>query len=167
MPSPEPKPQVPRLTLYEPVLGKLGGFIAATVLVGTQEEDYIRCSYEGGKYTPMDFVEKLQIAAWRCSERHASVAHCHAQPYDVTEIGAVVYDEVMRGWIVEEITNETAANSWLGEVPVIGGTDEQKQRAAGLIMKNGSNVPAMMAFTQAKAMNRDPVEAVLDYARTH
>ncbi len=155
------------MSLYAPVPEKLEHILGRSAICGLPEEQHLRLAYEGGRYSEIDFVEKLQIAAWRLSDRAPSVAVAHAHPEDVREIALVVYDPVLRGWVIEEIRDEQTALDWLGEVPVTGGTEEQKRRAAGLIMSGGSNTAAMMAFQRAKAMHNDPVEAVLDYARTH
>ena len=159
------QPKLTRLTLYVPHSPSLGRIKHGSAIVGHEQGEFILCAYEGGIYSKMDFTEKLTIACWRLSERSPSVAYINAKPTDLHKCGTVSWDETLRAWVIESISDEAAFTDWFAESPTIGGTREQHCRAAGLILGNGRNVQAMIVYSQARQAQRDPVDAVVSYAR--
>jgi hypothetical protein len=162
------QPAVTSMGIYVPSGGTgLAHIKPGSALVGVPaDEGHIRCYYEGGVYNPsMDFEEKLTLACGRLADRAPTVAVAYADSGEVAKVGTVEWNPILRGWVITELTDEPALRQWAGDIPPVGGSDEQKRRAVGLIIGNGHDVQAMMAYQSAARTGRDAVQAVLDYAQ--
>jgi hypothetical protein len=164
------QPKIDRMRLYIPVSGTpLRVHVEErSVIAGTATEGRVSCAYEGGMYDPnMTFDEKLTIACWRLSERSPSVAYATPPEDELLAVAEVAWDKTLRAWTIAEVLDHGAFVAWFGEEPVIGGSREQRQRAAGLIIDNGRNVQAVMVMQRANAANEDAIEAIIEHARAH
>jgi len=161
-------PKIPNMILFVPAdaAGALGHVKKRSAIVGVPQEGRISCAYEGGIHQPdMPLSEKLAIACWRLSERSPNIAYAFPHASEVHQIAEAAWDTVIRAWVLVSVTDRDGFIKWFGEEPVIAGTREQHCRAAGLILRNGSNQRATMTMQMAKAGNRDPVEAIISEAR--
>ncbi|QAY80481.1 hypothetical protein [Sphingosinicella sp. BN140058] len=166
------QPEVPEMGLYIPAATPaLAAVKKGSAIVGAPREGYLVVYYEGGIYQhnkDMPFAEKLAIAAGRLSDRAPTVALAAVQDSDVQRVGTVSYDQILRGWILSDLTDAAALADWLGsgDELVVGGTPEQRQRAAGLILDEGrGGTGAIMAYQRARAEGRDGIEALIEYDR--
>lgn len=156
-------PDIEEVNLYVPSAGCIPFVAPQSIIIGLPKGDRIDAAMEGGIYGPMSLLDKLISACWRLGKRSSSAAYFMPKPEDVVQVGKVVWDHVLQTWIISEISDETALETWLGELPQIGGYPEQIDRAVGLIVSRDPQ--AMLTYQMASAQQRDPLAAVIAYAR--
>lgn len=160
-------PSVTEVSLYVPVEGKLTHIKVGSAIVGLPTDDgHIRCYFEGNLYgQAAAFDERLTIAAGRLADRYPTVAIAYAKDDEVIRVGSARWDALLHSWVVAEITDAPALEAYVGELPAIGGSDNQRSRAAGQILSDDPQ--AHIALAQAQQRGLDVIQAVLDYGRRH
>lgn len=162
-------PAIAEMDLYVPKTGThiFNDVIPASAVVGVPGPDsHIRCYYEGGMYQAIEFHEKIAIACGRLADRAPTTAFAHVPTSDLAKVGTVKWDAVLRAWIINEITDPSTLEAWAKVVPELNGTRSQRERAAGLIIDNGKNQKAIIAWQAAIRANLDPVEELIKHARS-
>lgn len=162
------EPAIPGMALYVPAPGSLieSLVLPRSALVGVDHPNgSIRCYYEGGKYGPMDFAERLSLACGRLSERAPTTSFAVVKADELVLVGSAKWDAVLSAWIIDNISDPVAFKAWTGDDAVVGGTRAQHERAAGMLVSKGPNAQAMVAWQTAISANRDPVEALIEWAR--
>lgn len=155
-------PRLKRLLLLTPAGGKetpidRGSAIVAEDLEGPGLTAY----YEGGRYSSMDWVEKLTHAAGRLVERYPTAARAHFARTEVVVVGLVEWDEQVHVWAVTEVREPDLLRAWRGgEETPLGPTESQRQTEAGRLLSTGGT-KAMMAWARAKQLGEDPIDAIL------
>src|SRR3546814_5912913 len=80
-------------------------------------------------------------------------------------VGTVKWDAVLAAWVIDTVEAPDLFTDWTGNVPELGGTRAQRERAAGMIVSRGPNAQAMVAWQTAINAKLDPVEALITWAR--
>lgn len=158
-------PRVTELDLFVPSDPHATSIRPGSAIVGEpSDDDRVLCYYEGGSTSISEWSEKVAHASGRLAERYPVVSRALLERSELVMVGRVGWSKPLSAWIVTEVTDRAALEDWTGSPVLVGPTEEQKRRAAGIIMDNGRNMKAMMAFEGARRAGRDPVEAVLAVA---
>lgn len=164
----EYSPAVQVLSLYVPADGQLTHIKKGSALVGVPMEGddvaRVRCYYEGGVYSESPFSDYISIAAGRLADRAPTVALGYFEEDDLIRVGTVAWDPALGSWIITEITDFEALSEWTDNVPDIGGTRDQLERACGRAV-SGGDVEAMTVYSTAAKSNQDPVVALVAHLR--
>lgn len=164
-----PRPALPDdtvLNLYVPSESSRLNVAARSAIVGLprNDADYpgIEIYYEGAVYgQDMDFEGKIQIAAGRMLHRAPTTAFGFHRAKDLILVATVARSERLRGWIVTDVTDRNALETWAGEPVAVGGSAALKARAAGIAW--GRLSPARQMDLQVRAgAGADLAEMVLD-----
>src|SRR3546814_17361768 len=83
---------------------------------------------------------------------------------DLQLVGTVKWDAVLAAWVIDTVEAPDLFTDWTGNVPELGGTRAQRERAAGMIVSRGPNAQAMVAWQTAINAKLDPVEALITWA---
>jgi hypothetical protein len=162
------KPRIPEMALYVPAPATLIGqhIRQGSAIVGAGSKDgHIHCYYEGGVYGQTVFSERLSIACGRLSEKAPTTAFAFVKAEELIQVGTVVWDAVLAAWVISAMDKPDLFTEWTGTAPEMGGTRDQRERAAGLIVSRGPNAKAMAAWQTAINAKLDPVEALITWAR--
>lgn len=120
------------------------------ILRGQDDDWNVEAYYEGAVYgQKMSFEEKLQIAAGRMVDRAPTTSFGFYPAEDLQEVGRVSRSERLSGWVISELEDASALESWAGEAVSIGGSDEMRRRAAGIAW--GRLSPSRQADVQMRA----------------
>lgn len=130
-------PQDVVLNLYVPREGRRLNIADGSVIVGLVRtcgtDERIEAYYEGSIYgQDMGFDTMLQIAAGRMADRAPTSAFGFYDPADLEQVGTVARSEKLKGWIVTGLSGPAALSAWIGHPVAIGGSEEQRRRAAGI-----------------------------------
>src|SRR3546814_644429 len=122
-------------------------------------------SYEGGVSSETIFADRLSSACGRLSEKAPTTAFAFVKEDDLQLVGTVKWDAVLAAWVIDTVEAPDLFTDWTGNVPELGGTRAQRERAAGMIVSRGPNAQAMVAWQTAITAKLDPVEALITWAR--
>lgn len=135
--------------LYVPAEGQPTGIHPGSAIVGNRDGDTIHVHYEGSKH--MSFDERLIHAAGRRQERYPTVAQAWLPAERLVPVGSVARSDRLKGWVVSEITDPDALARWVGSLPVVGGSREMHEHAAGLAWSTLSPGVQMKVHRLARA----------------
>lgn len=138
-----------------------------SAIVGERRLDRIEVDYEGGGRSSnvRTFEDFITHAAGRRSQRYPTVARSGFHADDLTDVGEVRYDGVLREWVISDIQNVDVLEAWAPGPHVIGGSPELITRAIGrMFSRFGSQAHIDLAV--ARRMGRPVEEAILAIART-
>ena len=152
--------------LYVPAAGSNTGIDDGSAIVGEPEIKRIGVDYEGNRYGASNvqtFEEKVAHAAGRRAARYPTTARASYPADSLIEVGSVRYDEVMRSWIICDITDHDALEAWSPGPHIVGGSEELKSRAAG-IRYNSFNSSEVTRVAMKQSWGTPLIEAILKVA---
>lgn len=158
-------PAIQKMTLYIPACQELAFLKPRSAIVGIQNNEHLDCAYEGGIFGEMDFYEKLTISCWRLAARSPSTAYLTLTPTQVHPVASVIWDTILRGWVIENFLDLEKLKDWHQVIPDLNGSFAQKQRAAGLLLSSGNSRTFQEEFERSKLAGEDPINALLTLAR--
>lgn len=129
-----------RYNLYVPSERAVHDIWPGSAIVGEERDGMVMTHYEGGQAENVKtFEDRILHAAGRRKERYPTSAQRGWDLEDIQLVGTVLYDDVMRIWVIDQIMDEAALRGWIGEDEpiVIGGSD-------GLIVDAGSRLFAQL-----------------------
>ena len=152
------------LNIYIPSGARDLHIAPASAIVGLENAELgnrIRAYFEGSIYGQrMSFEEKLQIASGRMVDQAPTVAFGFYDSADLILVGQAAYSAKLKGWIIKEAHDQAALEQWAGEAVTVGGSQQMRYRAAGIIF--GELSPAIQEEIQERgAAGEDIVEIVL------
>ena len=155
-------PKIKRLLLLTPADGKETHIDRGSAIVAEDiEGPGLTVYYEGGRFTSMDWAEKITHAAGRLVERYPTAARAHFSRTELSVVGLVEWDEHVHVWAVTEVREPALLRAWRGgEETPLGPTESQRQTEAGRLLSSGGT-KAMMAWARAKQLGEDPIGAIL------
>lgn len=152
--------------LYVPAAGSLTHIDDGSAIVGEPEGDRIGVDFEGNRYGACNmqtFEDRITHAAGRRAYRYPTTARASYPADALIEVGTVRYDELMRSWIISDITDRQALQAWSPEQHVVGGSEELKSRAAGIRYSGFS--PSEMTTVALKQSSGTPlIDAIFKVA---
>src|SRR3546814_9006321 len=90
------------------------------------------------------FADRLSSACGRLSEKAPTTAFAFVKEDDLQLVGTVKWDAVLAAWVIDTVEAPDLFTDWTGNVPELGGTRAQRERAAGMIVSRGPNAQAMV-----------------------
>src|SRR3546814_6012877 len=78
----------------------------------------------------------LSSACGRLSEKAPTTAFAFVKEDDLQLVGTVKWDAVLAAWVIDTVEAPDLFTDWTGNVPELGGTRAQRERAAGMIVRD-------------------------------
>lgn len=113
-----------RYNLYVPALSTVHDVRPGSAIVGELRGHLVDAHHEGGGATNVTTLEhRIHHAASRRFYAYPTSARRAWEIDDLVDVGTVTYDETMRHWVIETVTDETSLRRWVpDEEIVIGGS---------------------------------------------
>ncbi len=154
--------------LYVPAEGVKHDVRKGSAIVGDSGEHHIMTHYEGGGADNVKtFEQKIHHAAGRREQRYPTIAIRAWRHEELNDVGSVRYDEIMRHWVIDEITQMETLRQWVGpdETLVSGGSDPLIIEQGGFLFAKMPAVEQAMLLATATPLVDKCREAIAFHAR--
>lgn len=101
--------------LYVPAPGTVTCIMPGSAIIGSPSGDRLQLHFEGGKFQPMEWKDKVGIAASRHITVYPTIAQVLVDPQDWIRVGTYHCLAAAPGWpahAVLAITDEDALTAW-------------------------------------------------------